>query len=468
MDISTMKRNDLLKQLQTHQKYKNKTYKQITEKLDGVSDMRKELTKLTLRQLPSPLPSDIKSELLLNMDIDTLVNACQTDKQYNTLCHQNSFWIKKMNYDSLPIIENPKNLKEWIAEYRKVFNAQQKVDRLIKVLDYESSDEEVNIDLQIMDFTKKIKLPKNIHLIDNDLAVYIFYSKDEISIQDIEDESSESTEEITSISLHDLKQLLTSILYFYPNQDMLDFNGFSYFLENLQKSLKIADNKILYKKYKDRLDFLKKLVNKKDTVKTEVSKTVKKDTVKKEVNKKEEVKPVDESFLSAKKVLSTILLNSDTETILHEYMVDYLKTHPSILQQAINRGLYHVYARTQDEFSSCEGTKKKPRNHEVFLVKSFITEGEAKDWILKNGKNIVLNEEDNYDQPIVLTIIHDDNKGTHYPGEWPAYAYEISSKLYPTFVFSKKAYDMLLYEYDVAESRHRDLPSDKHWIHYIK
>ena len=161
-------------------------------------------------------------------------------------------------------------------------------------------------------------------------------------------------------------------------------------------------------------------------------------------------------------------MNQDTEKILQTYIVDYLTHHPTIVSQYLSEnGLWHIYARTKDEFSTNEGRGKK-QHHEIFYIKSCVTMNEAETWILQHGKKVVNDEEDNYGVPIVLTIVYDDNKGKYYTGEHPANAYEISSQMYPTFTFSKKGYDMLLTEIQVGEEMHREFPSDKAWIRYIK
>ncbi len=44
----------------------------------------------------------------------------------------------------------------------------------------------------------------------------------------------------------------------------------------------------------------------------------------------------NEMAISAKQVLYTILLNSDTEQIVDEYVLGYLKTHPELLTKYYN------------------------------------------------------------------------------------------------------------------------------------
>lgn len=92
-NISSMNRNELLKKLKTHKKYKNLTRKEISEKLGNIDNLRTELTNLTqktykkndlninqpLPQLPQ-LPDEIISQIIPDIPItkQRLIN-----KQYN-------------------------------------------------------------------------------------------------------------------------------------------------------------------------------------------------------------------------------------------------------------------------------------------------------------------------------------------------------------------------------------------------
>src|SRR5690242_7221629 len=92
-------------------------------------------------------------------------------------------------------------------------------------------------------------------------------------------------------------------------------------------------------------------------------------------------------YLSAKKVLSTILLNSDTDKILEEYIVEYVKLRPYILSSLIeSNGLYHVFVRTKDPSQT---ETDGDRYEEYNLIKSFLTFNEAEDFVLQNGYNII-------------------------------------------------------------------------------
>jgi hypothetical protein len=121
--------------------------------------------------------------------------------------------------------------------------------------------------------------------------------------------------------------------------------------------------------------------------------------------------------------------------------------------------LYYVFLRNQDPDTV---PSQNPFNPYIVLVKTFITENDAKTWILSNGREFVKIQEENYDGPIVLTIIYDSNKADKGAGEEPYTHFGIAGNSYQTYTFSKKGNKML---HD--ELNYINLNSDKH-IHYIK
>lgn len=118
-----MKRNDVLKAIQMTPQYTTKSYKQITMEVgNDIASLRNKLKTLqssnrihirgkgdyTEEQLIAMidfyeqhhqllistdiLNQDVKQNILLQADIDTILNLCQTDKSFNEVCKQNKFW----------------------------------------------------------------------------------------------------------------------------------------------------------------------------------------------------------------------------------------------------------------------------------------------------------------------------------------------------------------------------------------
>lgn len=86
--------------------------------------------------------------------------------------------------------------------------------------------------------------------------------------------------------------------------------------------------------------------------------------------------PENQNYTSAKQILSTILLNSDTSKILDEYIVSYMTMNPHLVTQYLNQnGLYHVYFRKQD----IETDPNIGDDNDLILIKSFVTLKEAEE-----------------------------------------------------------------------------------------
>lgn len=163
----------------------------------------------------------------------------------------------------------------------------------------------------------------------------------------------------------------------------------------------------------------------------------------------------EQKSLSAKYVLSTILLNQDTSTILDDYIISYLKLNPQLVNTYLDQnGLYHVYIRNRD-----------PRVHNktddediIQLIKSFSTELDAKNWIVKNGCDLIKKHESYYHDQLVLIIIYDNNIISYDTHDSPFESYCISEKKYPTFVFSQDSLDML-----IKEAKYFDCNSEREY-----
>lgn len=71
---------------------------------------------------------------MLNADIDSLLNLCTINKQYNKLC-TNSFWIQKFNHDNLPLHdETNKTTNKWVKLYKKTKKIHDKTEEIINSL----------------------------------------------------------------------------------------------------------------------------------------------------------------------------------------------------------------------------------------------------------------------------------------------------------------------------------------------
>lgn len=103
--INKLNRFKLVQELQSYEQYKYQTQKTINQQYPNIADLRKELFKLTT--VVTDLPIDVLKEIMLNSDIKTIQQYCQTDKQANRLCYDLSFWNEKLiKENNIPILFN--------------------------------------------------------------------------------------------------------------------------------------------------------------------------------------------------------------------------------------------------------------------------------------------------------------------------------------------------------------------------
>jgi hypothetical protein len=99
--IDTLKRPQLLKELQNHKKYQNKTQKEITEKLGGVVEMRKELKKLKDKKEKIII---IKGKSYTEDELYEIIKAKENDKIDNDKIEPVNL-IKKKNHYGIKIYD---------------------------------------------------------------------------------------------------------------------------------------------------------------------------------------------------------------------------------------------------------------------------------------------------------------------------------------------------------------------------
>lgn len=85
--------------------------------------------------------------------------------------------------------------------------------------------------------------------------------------------------------------------------------------------------------------------------------------------------------ITAKQILYTILLNSDTESIVEEYVLGYLKSHPNLLSRYYKENtqplVKNIQDKMQEQFKELEPTSSLCNNSEklnAFILKSILSE----------------------------------------------------------------------------------------------
>ncbi|HSW76523.1 MAG TPA: hypothetical protein VLG50_05735 [Candidatus Saccharimonadales bacterium] len=80
------------------------------------------------------MDKDIQFNLLLNTSITNIDDVCMMNKQAYQLCHDPYFWIKKFEYDQLPIlfhIGKNEPLSYWIVQYQEIEHVVKKTNTIL-------------------------------------------------------------------------------------------------------------------------------------------------------------------------------------------------------------------------------------------------------------------------------------------------------------------------------------------------
>jgi len=70
---------------------------------------------------------------LLNSEIYDIYQICKTSDIADEICKDKHFWVKKFEYDNIPIFENQDTLQDWIDEYVAVKDAIIDASDIIKI-----------------------------------------------------------------------------------------------------------------------------------------------------------------------------------------------------------------------------------------------------------------------------------------------------------------------------------------------
>lgn len=154
-----------------------------------------------------------------------------------------------------------------------------------------------------------------------------------------------------------------------------------------------------------------------------------------------------------------IPINAETTPAIEDFIRDYIMKKPSILTNIVKK-MYLVHFRLRDEYTF-KGDEDDKYNASGVLRVCF-SMNEARNWIIKNGREQAKELEDNYMRPIILFIVETDNNNNFWDYDNLSI---ITGNCYNTYVFTKDAYDLLLKE-------HKYLCNDDNigfipfWIHY--
>lgn len=165
-------------------------------------------------------------------------------------------------------------------------------------------------------------------------------------------------------------------------------------------------------------------------------------------------------YLSTTTLLDNIPINEQTSPAIDNFLIRYLSNHTDPIDYLINNNtLFHVFFRTQDPVTDNNNCGV------LTLLKTFINLDKAITWIYKNGKDIVEEQEQRYQDAIVLTIVTMNDR--LYDNDEHPEPEMISDKAYLTFAFSKKGWQMIKDEFTYV-SMDRRVIYIPYWLMYIK
>lgn len=171
-------------------------------------------------------------------------------------------------------------------------------------------------------------------------------------------------------------------------------------------------------------------------------------------------------YLSAERLLAQIPFNENTNKAIDEFILNYFAWNKKILNKILDQGIYHAFYRFKDPNIYDESDEQQVT--EIELLKTFMDETSAVNWIKENGQFVTEEQYANVRYPCVITLIYYDNDGVYYPGDEPQHLHGISARKHPTYAFDQEAYDMLIKEhiYNFHHGETKELIP--YWIYYIQ
>ncbi len=167
------------------------------------------------------LPNELKFQILLNLSNTELINLCKTNNEFNTFCHDEYFWKKRLEKD-FPYIKL-KYLK-YKNEYNKIYYYQNASKILIQ--DYIHEDKGIFIDIEGMTLNDLLSFTG--YKIYNPLQLKIFLELNSYIIAYDELNNKDEVENIilnVNASYDEIVKILTTALY--NHMHIYDVNGYT-------------------------------------------------------------------------------------------------------------------------------------------------------------------------------------------------------------------------------------------------
>jgi hypothetical protein len=289
--ISGLNANQVAKELQGYKRYKNKTQKEIKEKVGGVSALRDELNRLELKHTKSPkitkspkkspkitkspkieMNDDILYNIMLNAKYDVLKNLCVTNTKALEYCKSKHFWHDRLTREQLPLITLDSD--NWVELYEVLLESYEDAKLMILLTDIEAQDERVekydlngenvinirfNGSLDDYDYIKDIlpgnlikdmlkKYDDNYDLVPDEIQIYFDERKEfdkyriSFTYEKLKDTEDHDTER-TYVNKLEMTKLLTYFIFYskyaWDNMTFIDenFDRLEYDMSNYSRQL---------------------------------------------------------------------------------------------------------------------------------------------------------------------------------------------------------------------------------------
>lgn len=234
-----MKRNQLLKELQSHKKYRNKTQKEIADKLGGVSDFRTELLRLNKKSsknkvinvesmnvektINTILPADAMYEILLRSDLSTTKKLLQTSK---SIKNDNDLWKNKIirDYPFFKFHIEDDLQKVYLALYKSHQKAKE-ILLITQLLALDNDDNTISVKIMNEDKIYLSSLENIKNQVSNYIPDHLFLTPKGhyYEIQYIVHDSETEYESTIMTDLNEAINILSILIYF--NLDIVDHNN---------------------------------------------------------------------------------------------------------------------------------------------------------------------------------------------------------------------------------------------------
>lgn len=220
---------------------------------------------------------DVWYNILLQSDIDDLKHFCITNTNTKNICYDKRFWFEKALLHHVP--EQFLNLPQKPSDWIKLLTINEETDILLQVILREFELENIitistgpygKISHELLPF---LKMNFDLTFIGISKDYDKIYLDTEVLVNDDYQRYSKVTH------VYEIKDLLIILMYHYPQLEIVDETGHSFFLIPLKHDLDRykknkalhhqylnflnIDNVTLYQYLKDRLDFLINLTNNK-------------------------------------------------------------------------------------------------------------------------------------------------------------------------------------------------------------